>query len=90
VITETPAGERDDDGTLLNLPDGWYWLAPDGHQQFGPFDTAELARADQARGSVETVEDDSEVRDVERVAGIAESADVETGNSADDLPSSAP
>jgi hypothetical protein len=90
AITETPASERDDDAPLLDLPDGWYWVAPDGHQQFGPFDSAELARADRARGSVESVEDESAVRDMERVAGIAESADVETEHSADDLPSSAP
>ena len=89
VIAETPAAERDDAG-LLNLPDGWYWAAPDGHQQFGPFDSAELARADRARGSVEAVEDDSAIREVEQVAGIAESADVETGRAADDRESPEP
>jgi hypothetical protein len=90
AIPETPASQRDDDTGLLNLPDGWYWQAPDGHQQFGPFDSAELARADRARGSVEGVEDDSAVRDMERVAGIAESVDVETDKSDEDRPSSAP
>lgn len=90
AIPETPPSERDDADGLLNLPDGWYWEAPDGHQQFGPFDSAELARADRARGSVESADDESAVRDMERVAGIAESADVETEHSADDLPSSAP
>ena len=90
VIRETPAAERDDAG-LLNLPDGWYWVAPDGHQQFGPFDSAELAQADRARGSVEAVEDDGAIREVERVAGIAESAaDVETERDADDRESPAP
>jgi hypothetical protein len=89
-IPETPASEREDDAPLLDLPDGWYWVAPDGHQQFGPFDTAEMARADRARGSVESADDESAVRDMERVAGIAESADVETENSDEDRPSSAP
>ena len=90
VIKETPAAERDDAG-LLNLPDGWYWMAPDGHQQFGPFDSAELARADRARGSVEAIEDDGAIREVERVAGIAESsADVETERAGEDRESSEP
>jgi hypothetical protein len=89
VIAETPVAERDDAG-LLNQPDGWYWEAPDGHQQFGPFDSAELARADRARGSVEAVDDDSAIREVERVAGIAESADVETERAEDDRQSPEP
>ena len=31
---------------LVERPDGWYWLAPDGRQQFGPFESAEAAIAD--------------------------------------------
>ena len=23
---------------VVEHPDGWYWVAPDGHQQFGPFE----------------------------------------------------
>ena len=90
VIAETPVADRGDAG-LLNLPDGWYWAAPDGHQQFGPFDSAELARADRARGSVEAVDDDSAIREVERVAGIAESsADVETERAGEERESQVP
>lgn len=85
VIGETPVAERDDDAGLLSLPDGWYWVAPDGHQQFGPFDSADLARADRARGSVEAVVDDSAVREAEQVAGIAASTDAETERAGEDL-----
>ncbi|WP_395702820.1 hypothetical protein [Aquabacterium sp.] len=77
AIGETPVEARDDGEVLLELPDGWYWVAPDGHQQFGPFDSAELARADRARGSVEAVEGASALLQTERVAGIAERADPE-------------
>jgi len=87
VIAETPAAERDEGDGLLNLPDGWYWTAPDAHQQFGPFDSAELARADRARGSVEAVEDDSGIREAERVAGIADSVDGDAEQSRDSVES---
>lgn len=90
VIAETPASDRENGDALLTLPDGWYWLAPDGHQQFGPFDSAELARADRARGSVESIEDDSAIRQMEQVAGIAGFADVETETSREDLDSLQP
>lgn len=90
VIAETPASDRENDDALLTLPDGWYWLAPDGHQQFGPFDSAELARADRARGSIESVEDDSAIRQAEQVAGIGGFADVETEKTREDTESPQP
>jgi hypothetical protein len=90
VIAETPASDRENDDALITLPDGWYWVAPDGHQQFGPFDSAELARADRARGSVESIEDDSAIRQAEQVAGIAGFADVETEKTREDTESPQP
>lgn len=38
------------DTSLIEHPDGWYWIAPDGRQQFGPFASAEEARADRDAG----------------------------------------
>ena len=31
---------------VVEHPDGWYWVAPDGHQQFGPFESMEAVLAD--------------------------------------------
>lgn len=60
-------------------PDGHYWVAVDGHQQFGPFDTVEEALAD-----MEVEENDFEaappsLEEVEGALGIASWIDPETG-----------
>jgi hypothetical protein len=34
-----------DSGSIVEHPDGFYWLSADGRQQFGPFATAEEALA---------------------------------------------
>ena len=34
-----------DSGSVVRHPDGYYWLAPDGHQQFGPFDSYSIVPA---------------------------------------------
>lgn len=44
VIPEQPASAGED--RLVEHPDGWYWVAPGGRQEFGPFESAEAARAD--------------------------------------------
>jgi hypothetical protein len=48
AVIEEHRAEGADEG-LVSHPDGWYWVAPDGHQQFGPFASAEEARADRDR-----------------------------------------
>lgn len=45
------------DGGCVEHPDGWYWTAPDGQQQFGPFDTLADARRDRERGSIEAIDE---------------------------------
>lgn len=68
---------------IVEHPDGWYWVAPDGHQQFGPF------------GSMEAVIADMETRDAgpdtgqtlnetERELGQLDWIDPETGSLAED------
>jgi len=37
------------DHGIVSHPDGWYWISTDGHQQFGPFESSEEARADRDR-----------------------------------------
>ncbi len=69
---------------LVNHPDGHYWIAIDGHQQFGPFDSIEAALAD-----MEVEENDFDaappsLEEVEEALGIASWIDPEPGSPTDD------
>jgi len=64
------APEVDSDDGFVQHPDGWYWTAPDGRQQFGPFDTCGLARADRDRPSEEAVDEAETEREAEFELGI--------------------
>jgi hypothetical protein len=70
---------------LVQHPDGWYWLAPDGKDQFGPFDTAEEARADMlAAADDEGFEPGETLQEAEDEIGIAGWIDPETGAPAEE------
>jgi hypothetical protein len=66
---QPPVREPEDEG-LVEHPDGWYWTAPDGHQQFGPFESLADARRDRERGSEESVDEAEVEREAERELGI--------------------
>lgn len=84
VIAESPAaGAAADADTLVQHPDGWYWSAPDGRQQFGPFETSTLARADRDRYSEEAPDEGETLREAESEVGIADWIDAETGQPAE-------
>lgn len=55
---------------LVDHPDGWYWAAANGRQQFGPFATAALARADRDRAGEESVNEAETEREAEQELGI--------------------
>lgn len=82
VIEEGPAG-----GEVLapihERPDGYYWMTHDGRQEFGPFESYELARADSARfdeGAPQPAESLSEAEDE---IGISDWIDRQTGEPAE-------
>jgi hypothetical protein len=77
VIPESAPPDTPPD--LLERPDGWYGTAPDGHQEFGPFETPLLARADRDRYSEEAPSEGETVQEAEREIGIGEWIDAETG-----------
>jgi len=85
VIDEAPAvaGTVVDDVGVVERPDGWYWAAPDGHQEFGPFDSRAGARADRDRYSEEALSEGETVQEAEREIGIADWIDAETGQPAE-------
>ncbi len=66
--------------TLVQHPDGWYWLASDGRHQFGPFETAEQARADMlAAADDEDLEPGESLQEAEDELGLATWIDPDTG-----------
>ncbi len=80
VIDETPgAGRMNDESAFAERPDGWYWIAPDGVQAFGPFTSRGEARADRDRYSEEAPSEGETVQEAEQEIGIADWIDAETG-----------
>ncbi len=64
---------------MVDRPDGYHWIAPDGRQEFGPFETLEQLRAyrdafdEGAPAPAETLQE------AETDIGVAEWIDPETG-----------
>lgn len=86
---------RDEDSALTDLsplgsadvvahPDGYYWLARDGSQQFGPFASAEEALADMNAAADEAIEPGETLEEVERELGMADWVDPDTGELAEE------
>jgi len=75
-----------DSGAVVQHPDGYYWLAPDGRQQFGPFATAEEALAEMNAASEDALEPDETLHEAleeaEHDLGLADWVDPETGDPA--------
>jgi hypothetical protein len=73
VIDEGPADPSVvPDDAFIQHPDGWYWVAPDGRQQFGPFESRALAVADRDRTSEEAVDEAEMEREAEFDLGVVD------------------
>jgi hypothetical protein len=59
---------------IVHHPDGYYWTAPDGRKQFGPFTSYEDAFADM-----------HSLREAEAEIGIADWIDPDTGEPAEGM-----
>ncbi len=64
-------------------PDGYYWRAPDGRQDFGPFETIEQALADMGTTDEDTPEPGETLQEAEDEIGISDWIDPETGEPAE-------
>lgn len=73
-----------EEGTIVSHPDGFYWVAADGRQEFGPFTTIEEARADMTRSGDSAWEPGESLREAEEELGISDWVDPETGGPAED------
>jgi hypothetical protein len=75
----TPPGT----GTVVKHPDGWYWLADSGRQQFGPYASAEEALAEMAAAGEDVIEPGETLFEAEQEIGIADWLDPDTGEPAE-------
>lgn len=79
----------DDDEALTRVvshPDGYYWIADDGHQQFGPFETLSQALADMGQADGGDGGSALALSEVEDELGMADWIDPETGAPAEQTP----
>lgn len=78
--------EAESDGgleSIISRPDGYYWQAPDGRQEFGPFETKELALTDMYAADEEAPEPGESLQEAEDEIGIADWIDPDTGEPAE-------
>ena len=83
---DTLSGEltSPDNSPLIQHPDGWYWLADHGSQQFGPFATAAEALADMNAAADGDLEPGETLEEAEDELGVAGWVDPDTGELAED------
>ena len=68
---------------VVEHPDGYYWQAHDSHQEFGPFESDELARADRDAVGDEALGPGETLQEAVHEIGIADWIDAETGQPAE-------
>jgi hypothetical protein len=74
-----------DAGTVVHRPDGWYWLGEDGRQEFGPYASADEARAEMHAAEDEALEPGESLLEAEDELGLAGWVDPDTGALAEDV-----
>ena len=77
------AASTGDAGEIVERPDGYHWIAPDGRQEFGPFETLELAQAYRDEYDEGAPEPAETVQEVEAEIGMSDWIDPETGEPAE-------
>jgi hypothetical protein len=78
-------GLDEETSRVVARPDGYYWIADDGRQEFGPFVTAVQALAALREGIETTSEPGETVAEAAAEIGVAEWVDPDTGEPAEDL-----
>ncbi len=72
-------------GTVVYRPDGYYWQAPDGKKEYGPFVTMEEALSDMESVDADGDEPGESLEEAEDEIGIADWIDPDTGEPAEGL-----
>lgn len=72
-----PRGASTAAGTdrVVARPDGYYWVADDGEQEFGPYPTAAEALAAASEAIETAVEEEQALQEVEAEIGVADRQD---------------
>lgn len=70
---------------IVKRPDGYYWTAPDGKHEFGPFPGFEEALADMQAADAEAPEPGESLQEAESELGISDWIDPDTGEPAEGL-----
>ena len=86
IPVDEPTTAGDESSRVVARPDGFYWIADDGRQEFGPFATAAAALAALREGSESAPEPGAALAEVEAELGIADWVDPDTGEPAEDGP----
>jgi hypothetical protein len=76
-------GEEVEMGQVVHRPDGYHWQDPEGKQEFGPFETLELALADMQSAGEETSEPGETLQEAEDELGVTDWIDPDTGELAE-------
>lgn len=82
VAEEKSAARRRVD-QIMARPDGYYWQTPDGKQEFGPFESTDLALADREAADELAPGPGETLQEVEDEIGISDWLDPETGEPAE-------
>ncbi len=83
AIEETWAQSPEQTAPVVQRPDGFYWVGPVDHCEFGPFETAELARADRDRFDEQSPQPGETLGEAEAELGVADWIDPQTGEPAE-------
>lgn len=70
-------------GEIVVRPDGYHWIAPDGRQEFGPFETLELAEAVRDANDDDAAAPAELLQAAESEFGVADWIDPATGEPAE-------
>lgn len=79
VDAEPPERADEELARISRRPDGYHWIARDGHQEFGPFDTLEQALAAMADAEDEGLEEGESLDEAQQELGLAGWVDPDTG-----------
>jgi hypothetical protein len=78
LLDTSDGGER-----IFSRPDGYYWLALDGKQEIGPFDTLAEAMADMDSGDAAGWVPGETLAEAESEIGVADWIDADSGGLAE-------
>lgn len=78
-LDDEPIDSSNPSERIVTRPDGYYWLAPDGRQEIGPFDSFAEAMADMDSGDAGGWTPGETLAEAESEIGVADWIDPDSG-----------